>query len=320
MGFKKTLKVSEQDLNEYVVDINKKGYVCNEILVNMFDWDIPIPKKFFEEILISSGVCAFWMIDGKLVATGVSFVGDINEYGIGKDAFCVTKNGVSKTFSDWAESDEVVICFNNYSWHRDFESEITQEFLDESNVSIRCDIKGTRFSKIFKAKNEVEKLNIEKAIDANANGIPQVIVGADIGALISDEIDDTTQSLEVSELKSSDRLQYVSKQKDDIWKWFLNLYGLSALSNVKMAQQTSDEINNQLFSSFVLPISKLECRSAACEEISKKFNIDCSVKFSKCWELSYERILHANDIEDDNDILANDNDDKEDDDDVSISN
>lgn len=287
------LKVTPETEEEKVNDFCVNQYLCRDILVNMFDWDIDIPRIFIEQILIEKGICAFWLIDNKIVVTSVKFIGDINAYGVGKDAFCITKNGISKTFSDWKNNNEVVICFNNYCLNDDYEAKITQNFLNESNISIECDIKGTRYNKIFKARDEVEKANLEKAIEANANGLPQVIIGASFGALIDSEIGENTETLEVSDIKSSDRLQYVSKLKDDIWKWFLNLYGLSALSNVKMAQQTSDEINNQLFSSFVLPISKLECRVLACKEISKKFNIVCDVKFSECWTLSYKRILKA---------------------------
>lgn len=303
---KKTIKVTEEDLKEYVKKEIRNNPLCRDILLNMFTWDISIPQKFIESMLISCGKCAFWKHDDELIVTNVTFLGDINVYGIGKDAFCVTKNGIGATFEDWINNKDVVICFNNSAWNNDYEADITQELLNESNISIKCDTIGTRFSKIFKAKNEVEKANIESAIEANANGVPQVIVGAPLGELIGSEFDATTETMEVSELKSSDRLQYVTKQKDDIWKWFLNLYGLSALSNVKMAQQTSDEINNQLFSSFVLPISKLESRLSACDDIKNKFGISCSVKFSKCWELSYERILNANNISNDNENLADD--------------
>lgn len=170
MSIKKVLKVTEKDLKEYVVQAKNDSTLCRDVLMNMFDWKMPIPKRFFEELLIANGACAFWLYsgseedivgEGDLIVTSVRFLGDINVYGIGKDAYCVTKNGKGYTFENWATNDDVVICFNNYAWNGDYEAVITQEMLDESNISINCDTKGTRYSKIFKAKNETEKANIE---------------------------------------------------------------------------------------------------------------------------------------------------------------
>ena len=75
--------LKEQLKTKYQVLSNEEQLLT--MLISMFDYDIDIPFEFIEFFLLTTGKCAFWENDEKLIVSQCQFIGNIDEYGIGKD-------------------------------------------------------------------------------------------------------------------------------------------------------------------------------------------------------------------------------------------
>ena len=165
---------------------------------------------------------------------------------------------------------------------------------------------GTRFNKIISVSNQVEAEKVKKAIEMNQIGLPQVVTSEnDIKKILDDKANNTMYDL--TSIKDSDKMQYLSKLKDDVLRQFYNIYGLNIQGSSKMAQQTVSEIENGAESSFIIPLSKYYERKNFIEEINKKFNKKFKVKFSKVWEIAFESLIEKTERNtlDNNDNIIN---------------
>ena len=104
----------KNEMENLLTNKGNMAYLLNNI-ISRFEYDLPInPINYYimEYLLLSEGKCAFWKLDEKYVISPCNRIGDIDEYGMGKDLFCVTLNGKSKVFKNFVESNEVVYIKN----------------------------------------------------------------------------------------------------------------------------------------------------------------------------------------------------------------
>ena len=254
-----------------------------EILSSMFNYmGIEIEEEFIEGYLLTLGMCAFWKLDGKLIVTPCNFIGSIDEYGRGKDLFCVTENGKSETFTNWINNPNVVVMFNNKHHTPDANIQRFASILADTDKSIVNNILNSRYSPIVRAHTEEEKMAYEKAIDNNKDGKPMVVMSANLFT----EDDKEEKVVNITDVRNSDKIQYLTKLHDDITRWFYSLYGMSTNGAGKLAQQTTEEINNGNCASFILPYDMLRERKRGISEINRKFGLKANVDFSETWRMS----------------------------------
>lgn len=297
-----TVKITDGNAKKLLAEFNKEKIVesNNEFvyltLLSMFDYtsnEETSYDEFFEnleELLCKDGVCGIFEVDKKVVCSKINFVGKINEYGKGLDCICITKNGKEYSFTDWRNNKDIVVAFNSKNHVSDKKAEVTAELLTEIEVSMKSGTIGTRFNKIISVANQVEAEKVRKAIELNQIGLPQVVTSEnDIKKILDDKANNTMYDL--TSIKDSDKMQYLSKLKDDVLRQFYNIYGLNIQGSSKMAQQTVSEIENGAESSFIIPLSKYYERKKFIEEINKKFNKNFEVKFSKVWEIAFDSLI-----------------------------
>ena len=262
---------------------------CLEMLSSMFTYtDNPksLESEYIELFLLTFGMCAIWKNKkNKIIASMCNPTGNIDDYGIGKDLFCVTLNGESKTFKNWKESKEVVVIFNNKYHTRDLNIERYAYFFSEIDTSLRVGIVNTRFSKIQRVQNSVQKTAMEKAINASGTGVPQVVLASDI----FDEYENKNNTIELTTPQDSDKLQYLSKLYEDFWRRFFNLYGMTTQGSEKMAQMSSAEINNGSNSELIIPLDRLEERKKGIDKVNNIFDLKMTVDFSTAWKRENEK-------------------------------
>ena len=313
-----TVKITDGNAKKLLAEFNKEKIIesNNEFvyltLLSMFDYESNEEKSYdeffenLEEFLCKEGVCGIFEVDKKIVCSKINFVGKLNEYGKGLDCICITKNGKEYSFTDWRNNKNIVVAFNNKNHVSDKKAEVTSELLTEIEVSMKSGTIGTRFNKIISVTNQVEAEKVRKAIELNQIGLPQVVTSEnDIKKILDDKANNTIYDL--TSIKDSDKMQYLSKLKDDVLRQFYNIYGLNIQGSSKMAQQTVSEIENGAESSFIIPMSKYYERKKAIEEINKKFNKNFEVKFSKVWEIAFESLIEKTEriTLDNNDNIVN---------------
>ena len=297
-----TVKITDGNAKKLLAEFNKEKIIAsnNEFvyltLLSMFDYtsnEEASYDEFFEnleEFLCKDGVCGIFEVDKKIVCSKINFVGKLNEYGKALDCICITKNGKEYSFSDWRNNNSIVVAFNTKNHVSDKKAEVTAELLTEIEVSMKSGTIGTRFNKIISVSNQMEAEKVRKAIEMNQIGLPQVVTSEnDIKKILDDKANNTMYDL--TSIKDSDKMQYLSKLKDDALRQFYNIYGLNIQGSSKMAQQTVSEIENGAESSFIIPLSKYHERKNFIEEINKKFNKNFEVKFSKVWEIAFESLI-----------------------------
>lgn len=259
-----------------------------EILSSMFDYSgLNIDEEFVEGYLLTLGSCAFWKVGEELVASPCNFIGSPDSYGRGKDLFCCTQNGHSKTFTDWKNNNEVVVVFNNKQRNPDMNIERFASIFASTDKSIVNNVLNCRYSPIVRASTEAEKQAFEKAIQNNKNGEPMIVLSSN---LLMEE-DKNEKVINLTDVRNSDKIQYLTKLHDDIARWFFSLYGMSTNGAGKLAQQTTQEINSGNCASFILPFDMLRERQKGIEKINKIFSLKATVDFSEVWKMSLSRTM-----------------------------
>ena len=274
--------LKEQLKTKYQVLSNEEQLLT--MLISMFDYDIDIPFEFIEFFLLTTGKCAFWENDEKLIVSQCQFIGNIDEYGIGKDIVCTTLNGKQKTFKNWRENDNVVVMYNNDTYTPDMNFPKFASYFAEVEKSLHHLIINTRYSNIIRAKDDKERAIYTKAIESNESGKPNVVVSNNI---FGDDTDNPI--LNLTDPTQADKIQYLSKYHEDLRRRLSNIYGMSSSGTEKIAQQSTKEIENGRSICWIVPVNRLNNRTKAINDINKKFKTNYSVDFSETWKKEYEK-------------------------------
>lgn len=290
----------KNDIEDLLTNKGNRTFLLNNI-ISRFIYELPInPNNYYiiEYLLLSEGKCSFWKLDNKYVITPCSRIGDIDEYGHGKDLFCVTLNGKSKVFKDFLESNEVVYIKNNKMASPDLLTTKDADTLNELMKSFDCLVINSRYTNILNVATENQKKAVEKALKDSDNGVPQVLIAKSL-------LDDNTNSIEKTELRNVDKtdiLQYLSRAYDDTIRRFWNRNGLEVCGTSKLAQQSVDEVSSGHNARKVSVNDMLLERERAIKEINEKFGLNCSVKLAKPWidEEKEEKEIEITNVEEEN--------------------
>ena len=232
-------------------------------IASMFDWEFSeeIDTRFIESYLLIFGECAIWRLDGKLIVSVCNRAGSPNVNGLGKDLICITGNGISKTFTDFENSRDVVYIRNNKFATPDLNIEPTASILSELYTSLRHNIINARYTPIVVAHDSRAKTAIEQVLKSNNS--------AEIQVVLSDNIFDTEKEtvLNVTDVNAQDKIQYINHAHDDVLRQFYSIYGLDTCGTSKMAQQSADEINAGCNARMVLPTDRLKERKEGAKKV-----------------------------------------------------
>lgn len=236
---------------------------------------------------------------GSLVVASATLKPSLNPYGEGTGVIAVTANGHDYQFKS-RYSDDVAIGFNNLIKRPCNDIDVDGNILAEIDLSIRYLIFYTRLYPIFRVADEKEREKVLQAFKNMKLGEPLTI--QDTNLLL--------EGLEVSAagIKSdsftdpemADKIQYISKLREDVKRWHLTKYGQTVNGNSKLAQETVDEVNGTVSASLIIPLSMLAARRAMIEEVNRKFGTNIEVNLSGAWraEVSrYEDISGEDDID-----------------------
>lgn len=264
-----------------------------DIITAMFDYKgFPdtVRPEFIELYLNLFGSCAIWETKEGYAVTPCNRAGSPNVNGLGKDLICITRNGESKTFSDFENRTDVVYFRNDKFENPDLIFENVADLLANTDKSLKHITINARFTPIPIARNDIEKTAIEGALNANNESEckPQAIVSENVLSELIEGKEREIRVLNLTDVDASDKIQYIHKSKEDILRNFYNLYGMETCGGSKMAQQSVAEINSGCNSHLIIPQLRLEEREKAVSKCAEFFGWSCSVAFSTCWKREEE--------------------------------
>lgn len=284
--------------------------VLIQTLASMFTYkNLPesINEDFIERYLIMNGSAAVWILDNPLAVRYkdelIVSIGCPAErpdaYGIGKNYIASTMDGYVKTLDDstgaigWNNSLHIsdMALINNFT-----------DMLTEMFVSLKANVLYSRYKPVFKASDDKEKRAIEEAFSKIKDDLaPIVITSSNVLAELEGN-PETIKTFDITDVKNSDKLQYIIKSIEDIFRLFYTLYGQCIQGNGKKAQQTVDEVEGSTSTSFILPNDRLKQRRKWIEKINKLFDKNYEVDFSDAWKTESIKYKKEADIDDNGEL------------------
>lgn len=149
-------------------------------------------------------------------------------------------------------------------------------------------LKYSRMNKIYKASTENTKRALEKALEGADMGINNVILSDNLFNDILNPNTNEIESLDLTDVKQTDKMQYLSSYYWDLLRRFLWIYGISMNNQPKMAQVNTLELQNANNGSTIIPSIMLHCAQTFCEKVNNLYGLNTSASFGNSWEVSLE--------------------------------
>lgn len=253
------------------------------------DFPDTVNTRFIPIYNILEGSCAFWKNqDGDWIVSHVNLGGKPDPNGLGTIAICSTDNGEVKQFDNWKTNPEVVVWFNNSVMAPDLNVDRIADILSEVDKSMVYNVIYSRYLPMPVARDENTRKAIDDAIQHLIKGELKTILSLpnELDELLNETGTNSKEPIpivNISDVKNSDRLQYLSKFHDDIVRWFYNLYGMDINATSKLAQQNNAEIHAMQGASMIIPTNMFDEAQKAVKELNKKFGWNCSVEYNTPW-------------------------------------
>ena len=261
--------------------------VLAEYVLGMLEYpNMPVEieyVRYLDFLLLKYGQAALYKSKhwGRWVIGDVVFVGiDLNEYGILPDAICHDRAGHEDKFTDWQNSQECFVFFNNRNHTPDINIPRYADLLSKIDISLNANIVNSRMSPIVVAKDNNTKNQLAEIIKQNHDGHTEVITSPNI---LNEEGDNITV-VNITDVNASDKIQYLLHAKDDLTREFLNLYGLHITGTGKMAQQSVEEITGSNNAALVIPYEMMKARNDTLQRFNAITGLNVVCQFSKSWE------------------------------------
>ncbi len=241
--------------------------------------------QFIEIYRLLYGACAFWQYKGDLIVSKVDFGGFPYVNGIGQTAICTTEDGTVKQFDDWYNNNNIVVMLNNDIFTPDLSIGIFSDMLSEVDTSLKTLLLYSRLSPLPVAEDEKQRKVIDETLNSIFNGkIKSILSTNALSQLLPDENGNRgIQTVNLTDVNNSDKIQYISKFRDDLFRWFYSLNGMNSQGSSKLAQQTVDEVNQDNNASMIIPHMRLITAQKAVKELNEKFELSVDVSLSECW-------------------------------------
>ena len=261
--------------------------VLAEYVLGMLDYpNFPVEieyVRYLDFLLLKYGQAALYKSKhwGRWVIGDVVFVGiDLNEYGILPDAVCHDRAGHEDKFTDWQNSQECFVFFNNRNHTPDINIPRYADLLSKIDISLNANIVNSRMSPIVVAKDNNTKNQLAEIIKQNHDGHTEVITSPNI---LNEEGDNITV-VNITDVNASDKIQYLLHAKDDLTREFLNLYGLHITGTGKMAQQSVEEITGSNNAALVIPYEMMKARNDTLQRFNAITGLNVVCQFSESWQ------------------------------------
>lgn len=229
-------------------------------VLSMFEWKLDFaPEWVPERILSAHGHMGVFYNGGDPVLTFGAYSGKPTRYGFGESYIGADCTGA--TYSGTVGEDVVVI-WNNLTLSPD--SSIVSAFANryvETDKSILNVLRGARITSLIGADDNVDKATIDKVVAAIKDGENVVKIPPAFREI--DALDNGLKRFEVMRItdpKDIDKLQYLSRYRDNLLAEFMNEYGIDVNVVNKGSQVSRDELHSMEKAISAVVKQRLECR------------------------------------------------------------
>lgn len=188
--------------------------------------------------------------------------------------------------------EDIAVGWNNYKHTPEFDIPRIANIFAEIDTSIYSAVLNSRVAPTVLARNSKEKAMFDKLFNDIYNGKLNV---AKLENVLSDYYgqtnnDDSQKKMVISltDTGAVDKIQYLSKLFDDLLRRWCNWHGKPMQNTSKMAQVTTDELNESQAFSKIYTYQQYELLSRFIEDVNKINDLNISVGFSDSWK-EFER-------------------------------
>lgn len=288
--FKKILKENENN-NIFLSNLS----LIESIMFSMFTYkNLPdnVYSEYIEKCFSRYGACAFSKLkNGNFFTNYPIFSDGLDDYGIGTHAHIISVNSESDV---GFVNKDIAVGWNNSLHKPDFDILKYVSQLSEVDISLKSVVINSRLAPVYRASDGKESESIKEVLNSIYSGKPQVIVNKNTFSELINE-NEEKKIINFTFPDEVEKLNYLSKYRDDIISCFAQTYGFNMQSTGKMAQQTMFELSGYEAFSKVIPSDRLKCRKDFCKNINEIFGLDISVDFSDVWKQDFMEFIERRD-------------------------
>lgn len=252
-------------------------------------------EGMIEEILLRDGIGAYVHrndhVEDRWIFGRCDLAGQPDSFGLGQNAIVTAGGGYVKQFDDWRNNPDIVVAFNTPTLQPDINIGRFSDMIAETETSLMSQLMNSRLHPIPMATDEKSKIMIDEAIkDMDAGKLRTIVSPTILTTLVEMGLDPrAVEVLNLTDPTASDHIQYISKLREDLLRWFWNLYGHNPQGTGKLAQQSVEEITTGASISMIIPHTRYHARQLEAEMLKTRFGWDVTIEFSEPWQNAFAR-------------------------------
>lgn len=269
-------------------ELNNIGYDITgiDLLTTMFEYSGEcvdgVNTDYLDIILTNEGIAGIWLKDGKLMYGAPTVSGLMGA----KYTYEGTDGTVLNIFDpdvrvQGIEGKDFIYIFNNKTQTPDFQRIKFSELFTQIDTCMGACLKKAMPSNVIGCANDKVRNAVNKTLKSGDNGEPNTLVASTYD---DEQLENVIHSFELSDTTLIEKLQFLSKFRDDTLSRVATLYGMALNSTGKMAQQNNIEMQGYNLFSRILPYNMLQTRRFAIDRFNKLFDADLRVEFSEPWK------------------------------------
>ena len=268
-------------------------FLSSMIDIENFENETGISSKLFQKIKYYDGMVGLAKWDDQFVMC------ELTQEGL-PDKNLKPVNVIAKFWLDqklfcekMKVGEDVIILYNNDMIEPEHDAFRVASALSNVDLSLHLNVKYARRLPIFKARSDKEKATFEETIKAMDSGITSLVWDDDV---TKDELlgIDREPYINVTDVATADKIQYLLETHDNYLRFFYNKYGLYTSGNSKHAQQSKMEIDNGESASWVYPFMMLDETDKFCKLCNEKWGTTFEAHLSDLHSLLWQKFIKQN--------------------------
>ena len=270
-------------------ELNNIGYDITgiDLLTTMFEYSGEcvdgVNTDYLDIILTNEGIAGMWLKDGRLMYGTPTVSGLIGSHYTYEDTAGTVLNIFNPEINiQGTEGKDFIYIFNNKTQTPDFQRIKFANLFTQIDTCMGACLKKAMPSNVIGCANDKIKNAVNSTLKSGDNGEPNTLVASTYDD--DEKLENVIHSFELSDTTLIEKLQFLSKFRDDTLSRVATLYGMALNSTGKMAQQNNIEMQGYNLFSRILPYNMLQTRRFAIERFNKLFGTDLQVDFSEPWK------------------------------------
>ena len=269
-------------------ELNNIGYDITgiDLLTTMFEYTGEctegVNTEYLDIILTNEGIAGMWLENDRLMYGTPTVSGLMGSH----YTYEGTDGTVLNIFNPEVrvkgiEGKDFIYIFNNKTQTPDFQRIKFAELFTQIDTCMGACLKKAMPSNVIGCVNDKVRKAVDKTLKSGDSGEPNTLVASTYD---DEQLENAIHSFELSDTTLIEKLQFLSKFRDDTLSRVATLYGMALNSTGKMAQQNNIEMQGYNIFSRILPYNMLQTRRFAIDRFNKLFDTDLRVEFSEPWK------------------------------------